>query len=100
MSEKEGPKAKTIYTIKLEEAQLEQLGERLDNDPSAAWEFYDVPYSQFAYKGDEINVVGYQSGKVVVQGKKTEDFVRDVLEAEITTSSKKVCVSLRITEIV
>ena len=79
-----GPKAKTIYTIKLGEAQLEQLGEHLDQDPSAVWKFYDVPYSQFAYKGDGVNVVGYQSGKVVVQGKKTEDFVRDILETEIT----------------
>ncbi|MGK0176582.1 MAG: ribonuclease HIII [Lentimonas sp.] len=86
--EDEGPKAKTIYTIKLDEAQLEQLGERLDNDPSDIWEFYDVAYSQFAYKGDGINVVAYQSGKVVVQGKKTEEFVRDILEAEITGEAR------------
>ena len=54
--EDEGPKAKTIYTIKLDDARLEQLGERLDNDPSAIWKFYDVPYSQFAYKPDLNNL--------------------------------------------
>jgi ribonuclease HIII len=35
-----------------------------------------------------VNVVGYQSGKLVVQGKKTEDFVRDVIEAEITGEAR------------
>jgi len=86
--DKDGPKAKTIYTIKLKEAQLEQLGERLDDDSSGVWTFYDVPYSQFAFRGEDVNVVAYQSGKVVVQGKKTEDFVRDVLEAEITGDAR------------
>lgn len=84
----EGPKARTIYTIKLDNTQLEQLGERLDSDPTNVWTFYDVPYSQFAYKGDSVNIVGYQSGKVVVQGKKTEDFVRDILETEITGEAR------------
>ena len=86
--EDEGTKAKTIYTIKLDEARMEQLGERLDGDPSGTWTFYDVPYSQFAFKGEDVNVVAYQSGKVVVQGKKTEDFVRDILEAEITGEAR------------
>ncbi len=84
----EGPKAKTIYTIKLDGLQLEKLGERLDNDSANVWTFYDVPYSQFAYKGDDVNIVGYQSGKVVVQGKRTEDFVRDILEPEITGEAR------------
>lgn len=79
-----GPKVKKLYTVKLTLDQLEKLGERLDSDGSGAWFHYDVAYSQFAFKGDGVNVVGYQSGKLVVQGKKTEEFVRDVLEAEIT----------------
>lgn len=87
-NEEEGPKVKKLYTIKLSLEQLEQLGERLDSDGSGAWFHYDVAYSQFAFKGDGVNVVGYQSGKLVVQGKKTEDFVRDVLEAEITGEAK------------
>jgi ribonuclease HIII len=87
-TEDEGPKVKKIYTIKLNDEQLEKLGERLDTDPSCGWKHYDVAYSQFAFKGDGVNVVGYQSGKLVVQGKKTEDFVRDILEAEITGEAR------------
>src|SRR5690606_4441784 len=39
----------------------------------------------FAFEAEELkfNVVGYKSGKLVVQGKGTEDFVRDVLEPQI-----------------
>ena len=84
----EGPKVKKMYTIKLDDTQLEKLGDRLDSDPSDAWVHYDVAYSQFAFKGERVNVVGYQSGKLVVQGKKTEDFVRDVLESEITGEAR------------
>ena len=49
-----------------------------------AWFPYDVAYSLFAFKGEKVNVVGYQSGKLVVSGKNMEDFVRDILEPEIT----------------
>ena len=82
--EEEGPKKKTTYTIKLDDEKMDQLGERLDGDGSGLWTYYDVAYSLFAFRGDKVNVVGYQSGKLVVSGKNTEDFVRDVLEAEIT----------------
>lgn len=82
--EDEGPKVKKMYTIKLEQEQMDKLADRLENDRSGLWFHYDVAYSLFAFKGDGVNVVGYQSGKLVVQGKKTEDFVRDILEAEIT----------------
>jgi ribonuclease HIII len=87
-TEEAGPKVKKLYTIKLTQEQLEKLGERLDGDGSGVWFHYDVAYSQYAFKGDGVNVVGYQSGKLVVQGKKTEDFVRDVLEAEITGDAR------------
>ena len=43
-----------------------------------------MAYSLFAFKGEKVNVVGYQSGKLVVSGKNMEDFVRDILEPEIT----------------
>jgi ribonuclease HIII len=82
--EDEGPKVKTMYTIKLDAAQMEKLGAYLDADHRGSWNHYEVAYSEFAFKGEKINVVGYQSGKLVVSGKKTEDFVRDILEAEIT----------------
>ena len=83
-----GPKVKTIYTIKLNDAQLDQLADYLEDGKKGPWFHYDVAYSLFAFKGDKVNVVGYQSGKLVVTGKKTEDFVRDILEAEITGEAK------------
>jgi ribonuclease HIII len=82
--EDEDPKKKSIYTIKLDDAQMDKLADLLEEKSSGAWFPYDVAYSLFAFKGEKVNVVGYQSGKLVVAGKNTEDFVRDILEAEIT----------------
>lgn len=82
--EDEGPKKKSIYTIKLNDEQMDKLADLLEEKGGGAWFPYDVAYSLFAFKGEKVNVVGYQSGKLVVAGKNTEDFVRDVVEAEIT----------------
>lgn len=79
--EEEGPKKKTLYTIKLTLEQMERLEDILEE---REWEFYNVDFSRFGYKGEQVNVVGYQSGKLVVQGKNTEEFVTDILEAEVT----------------
>ena len=43
-----------------------------------------MAYARFRVQRAACNVVGYQSGKLVVQGKGTEDFVRDILESEVT----------------
>lgn len=77
----EEPKKRTIYTIKLTDEQMSKLQAWCDK---RLWSFYEVEHARFAFKGDRVNVVGYQSGKLVVQGKNTEDFVTYVLEAEIT----------------
>lgn len=77
----EGPKKKTLYTIKLDDAQMDAVKAWCDK---RLWAFYDVDYARFAFKGDGVNLVGYDSGKLVIQGKKTEDWVTYVLEAEIT----------------
>ncbi|MEC9227688.1 MAG: ribonuclease HIII, partial [Verrucomicrobiota bacterium] len=73
MEEDTGPKLKTIYTIKLNEAQLDQLADYLEAGKKGPWFHYDVAYSLFAFKGYKVNVVVYQSGKLVISGKKTED---------------------------
>jgi ribonuclease HIII len=83
-AEDEGPKAKTIYTIKLNEEQMDKLADYLEEGRQGLWLPYEVAYSLFAVKGDKVKVVGYQSGKLVVAGKKTEEFVQNVVEAEIT----------------
>jgi ribonuclease HIII len=74
-------KPKVIYTITLEEGQIQALETWCDHH---AWEFYSVDYARFAFRGDGVNVVAYPSGKVVIQGKKTESFVTYILEPEIT----------------
>lgn len=71
----------SLYTIKLDELQIQKLGEWL---AFHGWESYDVEYSRFAFRSKDANVVAYRSGKVVVQGKGTEDFVKYSLEPEIT----------------
>lgn len=81
----EGPKKTTMYTIKLTPEQMEKLEGILK---MRDWFDFEVQHSQFAFKWDSVNVVGYKSGKVVVQGKKTEEFVQDILEAEVTYEPK------------
>ena len=76
----EGPPKKTIYTNKLNQEQLDKLQHVLE---MKMWEPYEVEHAQFGFKGNKVNVVGYKSGKLVVQGKDTEEFVINTLEPEI-----------------
>src|SRR6188474_1586946 len=47
-----------------------------------------VPYARFAAEKEKLNVVFYESGKLVVQGKGTQEFVEFVLEPEILKEVK------------
>ncbi len=77
------PKKITIYTIKLDDDQMDKLNHICDQK---IMDKYEVDYAKFAYRSkyDKINLVGYKSGKIVVQGKGTEEFVQNVIEAEVT----------------
>lgn len=75
------PKKKTIYTISLTDEQMDRLRSYCTQQ---LWEPYKVDYARFAFKGNNVNIVAYESGKAVIQGKKTEDFVTFVLEPKIT----------------
>jgi ribonuclease HIII len=77
----DGGKKRSHYVLQLTEDQMSRLFRWCDE---RCWSFYSVPYARFAFRGDQVGVVGYESGKVVVQGKKTESFVTDILEGEIT----------------
>ena len=79
------PKKITSYTIKLDDAQMEKLRVAC---AAKHWETAEVPYARFAFKGPKVNVTAYTSGKVVVAGKETEDFVQNVIEAEVTGAPK------------
>jgi ribonuclease HIII len=70
----------TSHTCKLNDAQAAALEKLLRE---RHWKFRDVPYARFAAEKDKVNVVFYESGKLVVQGKDTRDFVEFVLEPEI-----------------
>lgn len=48
----------------------------------------EVPYARFAGEKEKTNVVFYESGKLVVQGKGTQEFVEFVLEPEVLKQAK------------
>jgi ribonuclease HIII len=75
----------TSHTCKLNDAQATALRERLKQNH---FEFREVPYARFAAAKDKLNVVFYESGKLVVQGKGTQEFVEFVLEPEILKEAK------------
>jgi ribonuclease HIII len=70
----------TSYTCKLTDGQAKALLAWLRGH---GFEFRDVPYARFAATKEKVNVVFYESGKLVVQGKGTQEFVEFVLEPQI-----------------
>ncbi|SPE60910.1 Ribonuclease HIII [Verrucomicrobia bacterium] len=52
------------------------------------WRFREVPYARFAAESDKTNLVFYESGKLVVQGKGTQEFIEFVLEPEILKEAR------------
>jgi ribonuclease HIII len=77
----EKPRKLSSYTVKLDGAQMEKLRTVLSG---RGWEAFDVAYARFAFRGPDCNATAYESGKLVVAGKGTEEFVTMTLEPEIT----------------
>ena len=75
----------TIYTCKLTEEQATTLKSCLDERNYTPRQ---VPYARFAGEKEKTNVVFYESGKLVVQGKGTQEFVEFVLEPEVLQQAK------------
>ena len=75
----------TIHTCKLTDEQASALLAALK---SRNWKPREVPYARFAFESDKTNIVFYESGKLVVQGKGTAEFVEFVLEPEILKEVK------------
>lgn len=75
----------TLYTCKLTEAQAASLKNNLQENQ---FEFRDVPYAKFAGSKDKLNIVFYESGKLVLQGRGTQEFVEFVLEPQILGEAK------------
>src|SRR5258707_12509883 len=75
----------TSHTSKLSDTQAEVLKEWL---VAHGYKFREVPYARFAAEKDKTNLVFYESGKLVVQGKGTQDFIEFVLEPEILKEAR------------
>lgn len=75
----------TSYTTKLTEPQAAAL-EALVRD--GGYELRDVPYARFSGAKKDHNLTYYTSGKLVVQGKGTREFVEFVLEPQILGTAK------------
>lgn len=75
----------TSYTCKLADTQAAALREYLDAN---SFEFREVPYARFAAEKEKVNVVFYESGKLVVQGKGTQEFLEFVLEPQILQEAR------------
>ena len=75
----------TIHTCKLTDEQASALQAAL---VARNWQPRTVPYARFAFESDKTNIVFYESGKLVVQGKGTAEFVEFVLEPEILKEVK------------
>lgn len=75
----------TNYTVKLTPQQAALL-ERIVRD--GTFDLRDVPYARFSGARKDLNVTFYESGKLVVQGKGTQEFVEFVLEPEILQEAR------------
>lgn len=80
-----GEAALTSYTCKLDDEQAAQLeAYLLERD----YEMREVPHTRFAGHRDKLNVNFYNSGKLLVQGRGTREFVEFVLEPEILKEAR------------
>lgn len=67
----------TTYTVRLTDIEAKELQHYLNNHD---FEFVDIPYTRFAARKGRLNLAHYQSGKLVLQGRDTQEFVEFVLE--------------------
>ena len=47
------------------------------------WEISDAPYTYYRISGDHLTIISYKSGKLVVQGKNSADFISFFLEPQV-----------------
>jgi ribonuclease HIII len=78
-------KSLTSYTTKLSEEHAALLEQWLRDH---GYKFRQVPYARFAAEKDKTNLVFYESGKLVIQGKGTQEFIEFVLEPEILKEAR------------
>ena len=72
--------ANNNYVCTITPEQAEELREILTGQ---GWEFSTLPYARFKAAKDRTTIAAYESGKLVIQGKGTEEFVLYTLEPQI-----------------
>ncbi len=75
----------TSYSATLTRQQSELLRKKLEEK---RYEFKDVKHAFFAAARDDVSLCMYRSGKLLIQGKGTADFVQFLLEPEIVQEFK------------
>lgn len=70
----------TTYTRKISPKQGRLLFRILERK---GYSFHPLAYAEFAASREKVNVTLYRSGKLLVQGKGTQDFVQFILEPEV-----------------
>jgi ribonuclease HIII len=73
---------RSSYTCQLSADKIAQLKRDLE---ARGFNFREVPYAHFGaeHRGEKVNVAVYTSGKLVIQGKGTTDFVQFYLEPQL-----------------
>ncbi len=77
--------APSSFTCKLTDAQAAALEQYLRANDFA---FREVAYARFAAEKEKVNLVFYQSGKLVIQGRGAQEFMEFVLEPKILQEVK------------
>lgn len=73
------------YTCRLDDQQADALKAWLEGHD---FESREVPHARFAGQKEKVNIVFYNSGKLVIQGKGTKEFIEFVLEPEILKQAR------------
>lgn len=81
------PKKLSSYTLSLDSSGMDKVEAYAK---AHYWDPFEPAYSRFAFKSkaDAVTVVGYTSGKLVISGKGTEEFVQNFIEPEVTGEAK------------
>jgi ribonuclease HIII len=69
------------YSLKLTENQRKKLTDIIND---GTWDITEAPHAYWKAKKNSATLVAYNSGKFVVQGKGTQEFIEFILEPEIT----------------
>ena len=77
------PSKKNYHLCHLDDSQANELKKLLQGQ---GFEFESVPYSEWAAVTKDLRVILYSKGKLMVQGKATEEFVQFTLEPQILQS--------------